>query len=676
MDSFYQETSKYSNKNKNKNTKLPSIKSGSGGNGVPVWDTTAGGGIPEYDSVKDRFCSISQIKKFNQLHKTKHKSLSGSALTRNQRQQQHNSYPSSSPSSASASLSSQTASNLIDSSLQRQRLLQQNEQQHQNQVNQIHNDWNSQRITLETYLSRKIKSRELILVELKLLINSYLDHSSAGSDEYDNEYNNANNHSINNSNGMNNILTVHTRNNININQVEVTNLLNVLRSQTLEIVEGIQEWKQHFTVLLPTLQPNLRHSQNFASAAYLGIAANNSEYDNTSTLSTVTSDSMSVIHNLNSTHHTTLNTVLPSFQHNNENYLMKISKDLDFLDVFEKKFKMFGFEFQYNPLAYKDGGSVITMFNQRFDHMNNDDNISTINVTSISDGNSPYQYNNKQNTTNYDTTNVDNTINTAVTTNKDDMTDNGLHTLALTTLHTSTLYDNNRRNSSTSTGSSSSSSSKGGNNLKIIIKSNFNSPTAGTGALKSPFFARSPQNKHQKSPLSHYTSLQKLNKSVDGFQFSRLQAAEKAIQWEYDLVLNPALASQAQLQHEYFLRHGYNPKGNNNTNHNSASSTGHGNGEFNDNNNNNNENEDEEDDINNIKKRHRKKLKSSKVKYIMTDKLSLALARGNVNNITGKAINQSINQLLLLIIVVVLITIIIVTINFVACVIFVYYDYR
>lgn len=593
MNSFYQETSKYSN-NSNKNTKLPSIKNvGSSRNNEPVWDSTSGNGIPDYESKNDRYCSISQIKKFNKLHKTKYKSSSGSSLIRNNELQKRNLHPSSSSFFSKAyTSSSQAANNLIDSSLQRQRLIQQHEQQHQNEVNQIHNDWNSQRMILETYLARKIKSRDLILMELRLLSNSYLDPSSAGdSNAYDDQ----------DSHGVNNAIAAHASNFININQVEVINLLNVLRSQTLEIIEGIQEWKQHFTLLLPSIVPNLRHSQNFGIVSGLGIAGGGTENDNNSTYSAATGSSVFAIRSLNSMNHT----VLPSFQYNNENYLMKISKDLDFLDVFEKKFQVFGFEFQYNPLAYPEGGSIITMFNQRFDHMNSDDKSTLItNTASDNDDGMAYGLSDLQNTNHNN-----NESNTTVTS---------------ISIHTGVVSNHN-----TSTTSRSSSRRSSTDSLRISIK---NSPTANS-SIKSPFFGKSPKN-YFKSPSSFSPNLK--HKSIDGIQYTRLQAAEKAIQWEFDLIMNPELATQAQLQHEYFLRHGYNPNGNNPLTKSSSFENGRENGQ----------NSNEDDDYNNTvsKKSNRKKVKNSKVKYIATDKLSLALAGGSVSNITNASVLMNSNN--------------------------------
>jgi hypothetical protein len=40
---------------------------------------------------------------------------------------------------------------------------------------------------------------------------------------------------------------------------------------------------------------------------------------------------------------------------------------VDFLEQFEQKFQIFGYDFQFNPLAYSQGGAIITMDNQRFD---------------------------------------------------------------------------------------------------------------------------------------------------------------------------------------------------------------------------------------------------------------------------------------------------------------------
>lgn len=42
------------------------------------------------------------------------------------------------------------------------------------------------------------------------------------------------------------------------------------------------------------------------------------------------------------------------------NYLVKIKGDLDFLDLYEEVTEKFCFEFRSNPLAYRDGGNIIT----------------------------------------------------------------------------------------------------------------------------------------------------------------------------------------------------------------------------------------------------------------------------------------------------------------------------
>jgi hypothetical protein len=43
------------------------------------------------------------------------------------------------------------------------------------------------------------------------------------------------------------------------------------------------------------------------------------------------------------------------------NYLLKIMSDLDFLDNYDDVVERFGFEFKSNPLAYKGGGSIISI---------------------------------------------------------------------------------------------------------------------------------------------------------------------------------------------------------------------------------------------------------------------------------------------------------------------------
>jgi hypothetical protein len=47
--------------------------------------------------------------------------------------------------------------------------------------------------------------------------------------------------------------------------------------------------------------------------------------------------------------------------------IQKMATDMDFMDEFEEKTHLFGFEFHLNPLAYKDGGSIITLNHQKFD---------------------------------------------------------------------------------------------------------------------------------------------------------------------------------------------------------------------------------------------------------------------------------------------------------------------
>lgn len=45
------------------------------------------------------------------------------------------------------------------------------------------------------------------------------------------------------------------------------------------------------------------------------------------------------------------------------NYLVKIKGDLDFLDLYDEITERFCFEFKSNPLAYRDGGNLITGYN-------------------------------------------------------------------------------------------------------------------------------------------------------------------------------------------------------------------------------------------------------------------------------------------------------------------------
>ena len=440
--------------NKSKQMKLPQLqqqqKSG--------WDDTPGSGIPSYDSHKDKYAGIpSQIKKFNSKQKTKYKSSSASSIAR---------LPKKINGSSSSGNNSSSLSNLdkpinLKQSLLRQRSLHEQEMQ----IQLIHHEWNNQRTILETYLIRKIKSRELILTELKTLINSYID-----------PVNNDNNTNYMNSNSSSEYLSLNSDsssaamiNNSNnntqspsINSREIVDLLNILRIQSLEIIEGVQEWKHHFLSLMPSF-PTHHLPLPSITATSSSSSITNSNYPFSSN---------AVNNNNNNNIMNPTASVLPSFQYQNKNYLMQLATDLDFLETFEQQFHIFGFDFLHNPLAYPAGGSIITMFNQRFDTNNGGSNNNGNNSNSNTMDN------------NSDSSNI--------------------------------LYGNNGMTTNNNSYSSNNSSN----------------------------------NSNKKNYLF-----------IDGIDYTRLQEAEKVIQWEYDIIMNPDLASQAQLQHEYFLRHGYNPNG-------------------------------------------------------------------------------------------------------------------
>ena len=52
-----------------------------------------------------------------------------------------------------------------------------------------------------------------------------------------------------------------------------------------------------------------------------------------------------------------------SFLFKGLNYLIKLKGDLDFLDIYDEITERFCFEFKSNPLAYRDGGNLITGYN-------------------------------------------------------------------------------------------------------------------------------------------------------------------------------------------------------------------------------------------------------------------------------------------------------------------------